>query len=91
MSDAESPIPGAEGPVDPTATPARTSDGRTDRDGTLVEEPVSSSWPVVTAPWGTPGNHLTGPIPRIRRRRDGSLTHGHEDDGAGPDRAGEES
>ncbi|WP_040157143.1 hypothetical protein [Mobilicoccus massiliensis] len=41
------------------------------------EPPASSSWQAV-APWGTPGNHLTGPIPRIRKRRDGSLTHDEE-------------
>ena len=39
------------------------------------EPPVSTSWATVTSPWGTPGNHLTGPIPRIRKRDDGSLTH----------------
>lgn len=41
-------------------------------------EPLSTSWRVIQAPWGTPGDHLTGPIPRIRRRADGELTHGEE-------------
>lgn len=93
MFDADSSTPGGEGPVDPAVIPAAVPhDSRTPApDGALVEEPVSMSWPTVTAPWGTPGNHLTGPIPRIRRRRDGTLTHGHEDDGSGADHAGEQS
>lgn len=56
---------------DPRPDPDAAHDERT-------EPPVSSSWPAVNAPWGTPGNHLTGPIPKLRRRDDGSLTHGEE-------------
>ena len=48
-----------------------------------AEEPPSSALPIVAPPWGTPGNHLTGPIPRIRRRDDGSLTHGARDASGG--------
>lgn len=41
-----------------------------------LEETVDAApWPVEGAPWGTPGNHLTGPIPRIRKKSDGSLDH----------------
>lgn len=91
MSDAESATPAPHGHVDPSPDPA-SRDGRpVAPDGALIEEPLSTGWPVLAAPWGTPGNHLTGPIPRIRRRRDGSLTHGHEDDGTGADRGGEQS
>lgn len=57
--------------------PEAHTDPDTPRDAP-TEPPVSSSWPAVNAPWGTPGNHLTGPIPKLRRRNDGSFTHGEE-------------
>ncbi|GMA41345.1 hypothetical protein [Mobilicoccus caccae] len=73
MSDHES--SSRDGAADRPADPA-PDDESTLRD---PQEPdVSTSWRTITAPWGTPGNHLTGPIPRIRRRPDGSLTHGEE-------------
>ncbi|GAB49847.1 hypothetical protein [Mobilicoccus pelagius] len=100
-SSTPSPTPRPEETEDPSMQPAAVPhEGHTAPvegpivegsvvEGSVIEEPVSTSWPAVVAPWGTPGNHLTGPIPRIRRRRDGSLTH--EGAGAEDDRGGEES
>lgn len=74
-------VPPESAPTDHTRPDSVGAAGDAAGDGSEQvppEPPVSSSWATVTAPWGTPGNHLTGPIPRIRRRGDGSLTHGEE-------------
>ncbi|MDO5628926.1 MAG: hypothetical protein Q4G43_11455 [Mobilicoccus sp.] len=66
--------------------PPQSSDDRERRAGASsslpyehqAAAPLPTEWPARSAPWGTPGNHLTGPIPRIRKRPDGTLDHGEE-------------